>query len=183
MKDQKGFTLIELLLVLAIIGIISAIAIPALLGQRARARDRACNENATGLISDSIAAYDRASEAGIAPTSGTTLWDILTTNVAPLKKAAIHVVTDKNPWAGTAGALDLAFQTTGTLATADEAGARLMAPATLGTVGSGFLPPTVAAAGVPGVSGAIGVGVQMNGVFKDGAGATPSIFTKVGAID
>ena len=38
MKKQSGFTLIELLLVLAIIGIISAIAIPALLGQRARAR-------------------------------------------------------------------------------------------------------------------------------------------------
>jgi prepilin-type N-terminal cleavage/methylation domain-containing protein len=33
---KNGFTLIELLLVMAIIGIISAIAIPALLGQRAR---------------------------------------------------------------------------------------------------------------------------------------------------
>ena len=38
MKKQSGFTLIELLLVLAIIGIISAIAIPALLGQRERAK-------------------------------------------------------------------------------------------------------------------------------------------------
>lgn len=35
---QKGFTLIELLLVLAIIGIISGIAIPTFLGQRRRAR-------------------------------------------------------------------------------------------------------------------------------------------------
>lgn len=38
MKNQKGFTLIELLLVLAIIGIISAIAIPSYMGQRRRAR-------------------------------------------------------------------------------------------------------------------------------------------------
>jgi len=37
-KSIRGFTLIELLLVLAIIGIISGIAIPSYLGQRRRAR-------------------------------------------------------------------------------------------------------------------------------------------------
>jgi len=182
MKKQSGFTLIELLLVLAIIGIISAIAIPALLGQRARARDKACSENAVGLVSDCIAAYDKASEAGIAPTSGGGMWNILTTDVAPLKASAIHVTTDKNPWAGTGGGGNPAFAATTALATADEAGARAKA-STLGLVGSGFLPPTAAAAGTPGTAGAVGVGVQLNGTFKDAKGANQSIFTKVGAID
>lgn len=66
---EAGFTLIELLLVLAIIGIISAIAIPALLGQRTRSRDKAAVTNAVGILGDLVGQFDKAQEAGVPATA------------------------------------------------------------------------------------------------------------------
>ena len=183
MKKQSGFTLIELLLVLAIIGIISAIAIPALLGQRARSRDKSATQNATSGLSDVVATYDKAKEVGanVAAAANLQAVCLLGTGMVPVVPQVPQFLDAKNPWNGTV-AVPLAYNNVfAVLADADAATVRALATdALLGQVQIGFLPPDPATA----APGTVSTSVYLQGTFTDPL-VGPGIheFYKLGNVD
>lgn len=80
-RGTQGFSLIEMLLVLALIGIISGIAIPSYLGQRRRARvigDAISNAKVLSMILES-----RKAENGIYGATSTYIWKADGTRPSP----------------------------------------------------------------------------------------------------
>lgn len=170
MKKQSGFTLIELLLVLAIIGIISAIAIPALLSQRARARDKASLENMTGRIGDLAGQWDKGKEQGLASAVVVTSMQNYLTNTA---------AKDKNPWDGALNAYATGDPVvTGAATTADAYATAVAALATVkGQARFGIQTP-----GATGF-GFIGGAVLLNASSTSDTPSGSKIRTKVAAIE
>lgn len=96
---RKGFTLIELIVVIAIIGVLAAILVPAMLGWVKKSKIQAANADAKTIMTNLNAGLEEIDEEGRTLNSGMTGWHDNSITTVPSGSSSGSTSTEVKTWA------------------------------------------------------------------------------------